>query len=126
MDLHALLQEAFLEDEARHATEAIDRAHAMLAQAANLAGFNFELSIPDGADDRWLEEQLVRALVYLCQSRGTPPPACAGVFVSLYVGERLYCILAAEVVAWASEQLHVSEDELADRYGTHETGAAPR
>jgi hypothetical protein len=70
---------------------------------------------------------VLRPLIYFCQSTGAAPPNCPGVFMSFFHGGRVYCVLGAEVIAWAAQQLAIEPQALIDRYGTGESEhAAPR
>ena len=120
IQLQSLLDEAFFQSEVESATRAIEQARARFSEASKLDGFSFEIIVPEVVDDAWLSGQLIGPLVYFCQSLGAPPPACPGIFVSLFSGSRLYCVIAAEVIAWAGRELGMSSDELIERYGTHE------
>lgn len=126
--LQPLYDEAFFHAEVQNATVAIEQARARFSEASRMDGFSFEVVVPEPelTDDAWLAGQLVAPLVYFCQSLGAPPPACPGIFVSLFAGRTLYCVIAAEVIAWASHEIGMSVEDLVERYGTHELGAEPR
>jgi hypothetical protein len=126
MNIDSLLQEAFFHDDALRATQLIDTARAQVAAAAHVDAFSMEVVVPDQPDETWLAEHVLRPLVYFCQSTGVPPPACAGVFVTFFRGEQLYCVLAAEVIAWSARQLGVDDKAILERYGTHEDEHSPR
>jgi len=114
LDLTPLLARAFFTAEAARANEA-------LAEAREQAdGRSWEIVIPPEPDLAWLEGTLVSKLVYFCEATRAPLPACAGVFVSFFAGDRLCCLEAAEVIAFACEALAVTADELVRRHGTGE------
>jgi hypothetical protein len=69
---------------------------------------------------------ILRPLVYFCESEGRAIPRCAGVFLSLFVADALYCISGEEVIGWAGRALGLDAGELRDRYGTHEIETALR
>jgi hypothetical protein len=114
LDLSPLLALAFLTADAARANAALDEARAVAG------GRSYEIVAPAEPDLAWFEGELVRKLVYFCEATRAPLPACAGVFVSLFVGDRLQAILAADVIAFACTTLGVSSDELVQRHGTGE------
>jgi hypothetical protein len=126
IDLAPLCAEAFFTCEPTNASEAIDEARGRFSDAAKMDGFSYEVSAPERPDREWLIEGLVRPLIYFCESSGAPLPACPGVFVSLFVGQRLFCIVAAEVIAWAGALLGEEVKDLGVLYGTHESDTALR
>lgn len=126
LDLQPLLDEAFFHAEVEDATRAIEQARERFSAAAHTDGFSFEVVVPPEPDDDWLAGRVVGPLVYFCESTGAPLPACPGVFVSFFRGRELACVLAAEVLAWARARLGLTDEELAERYGTHELETAPR
>jgi hypothetical protein len=109
--LHAL---AFFTAEAARANAALDEARGIAG------GRSYEVVAPPEPDLAWFERGLVSKLVYFCEATRAPLPACGGVFVSLFDGDRLFAILAADVIAFAGEVLGVDPDELVRRYGTGE------
>ncbi len=127
MNIDSLLKEAFFEGDAFSATPIIETARARVSAEANVDGFSFEVVVPDEADADWLRERVLRPLIYFGESAGMPPPACPGVFVTFFRGDRVYCVLGAEVIAWAAQQLGADEQALIREYGPGEReGAAPR
>lgn len=120
IDLKGLLRKAFFIEEVHNATEALERARDQFSEATKTAGQSFEVVAPPISDENWVREGLLQPLVYYCESEGMPIPRCAGVFVSLFVGDQLYCIGAAAVLKWAEQQLGTSAEELRSLYGTHE------
>jgi hypothetical protein len=126
IDLGPLLRLAFHTSDVTDATRAIEEARARFSEVAKLDGFSFEVVVPSAVDGDWVLDRVIRPLVYFCESRGAPPPACPGVFVSLFVGSRVHCVVGAEVLAWASRELGVSIPELHARYGLEERDTALR
>jgi hypothetical protein len=120
LDLSPLLARAFLTAEAARANEAIEEAR------GESRGRNWEVVVPAEPDADWLSETLLRRLVYFCESTRAPLPGCGNVFVSFFAGDRLCCVTAAEVIAFACETLAVSAEELVRRYGTGEVRHAVR
>jgi hypothetical protein len=98
-------------------------ANATIAAAREGRGaraFSFEVLVPDDAGEAWVREQLLPKLVYLCESRGAPLPACAGVFVSFFVGAELRCVDASVVIARACALLQTTPAALVQAHGTGE------
>jgi hypothetical protein len=114
LDLSPLFALAFLTADAASATAALDEARGIAG------GRSYEVVVPPRPDLGWLEGTLVSRLVYFCESTRAPLPACGGVFVSLFAGDRLHAVLAADVIAFACEALGASPDELVRRHGTGE------
>jgi hypothetical protein len=114
LDLTPLFDRAFFTAEALRATPALAEAR----EQSN--GKSWEIVVPADPDHAWLEETLLRKLVYFCETSRAPLPACKGVFVSFFAGDRLYCVEAAIVIAFACEALSVTSEELVRRYGTGE------
>jgi hypothetical protein len=120
VDIAALLEEAFFTTEVSNAFDALDHGHATFEKVYDRPGISFEVLLPPSPDDEWVRRRLVGALLYHCQSTGVPVPLCPGVFVSLFLGERLYCVSAYDVLAWAARELHETPDQWLALYGTHE------
>ena len=47
-------------------------------------------------------------------------------FVSLFHGDNVYFVAAADVISWAEQELQMSVRELDELYGTHEIDTALR
>jgi hypothetical protein len=114
LDLSPLFALAFFTADAARATAALDEARGISG------GRSYEVVVPPEPDLAWFEGALVSKLVYFCESTRAPLPACAGVFVSFFAGERLHAVLVADVIAFACASLGVSPDELVRRHGTGE------
>lgn len=120
LDLSPLLARAFLTADAA-------RANAALAEAREQSsGRSWEIVVPAAPDAAWLEDVLVRKLVYFCEATRAPLPGCGNVFVSLFTGDRLSCVPAADVIAFAVETLGLPVEELVRRFGTGEVRHALR
>jgi hypothetical protein len=127
MDIKSLLKESFHSDDAKLATLAIESARERIETVARTGAFSLEVVAPRVPDERWLRDRVLRPLIYFAQSAGLSPPSCTGVFVSFFHRSRVYCVLGAEVIAWAAIELGVSEIALIAQYGTGESEqAAPR
>jgi hypothetical protein len=123
LNLAPLLAKAFFRADARNANEAIPVARAMFAAVPEAKSFSYEVVAPERPDTAWLEKKLLPRLVYHCESTRSPLPACAGVFCSLFVGEELYFIAAADVVAFGGAAFGAGPEELVRRFGTGESVA---
>jgi hypothetical protein len=123
IDLDSLIKRAFFGERVRNATESVERARQRFLKRTGTDGISFEAVAPTAPDEAWVRERLAQPLIYFCESEGRPPPACAGAFVSLFVGDRLSCIAASDALDWAAQQLRTSVDKLQQQYGTgeHET-----
>jgi hypothetical protein len=115
MLLDNLLEKSFLTAPAVDANRAIDEARGQLA-----GGFSVDVIVPDEPDEMWAADQLVRPLVYLCESCGARLPRCGNVFVTFFMKDRIACVRASDVVTWARALLEVDDRELVLRYGPQE------
>lgn len=120
LDLTPLLDDAFLVADATRANDALAEARASFADAPAAKSFSYEVLVPERPDRRWLEARLLPRLVYHCESTRSPLPLCQGVFVSLFIGDRLHCVSAERVVAFACEVLGTTPEGLVARFGTGE------
>jgi hypothetical protein len=126
IDLSPLLDRAFFVEEVQNASEAIERALETYEQASHAGARTFEVVAPEEPNESWLVEELVRPLVYFCESEGSPVPKCGGVVVALFVDRRLYAIAAEQTLLWCSDLLQASAEQLRQEYGTHEIDSALR
>jgi hypothetical protein len=124
--LRELLQPAFRQVPAREANVAIARARREKAggdpddeQAPALRSYELVLSTWES----FAAEQLPK-LVYHLESVGAHLPACRGVIISAFLGDRLYFIEARELVDRACALLGVSAALLVERHGTGEQRTA--
>ena len=65
-------------------------------------------------------------LVYHLESIGAHLPACRGVIISAFRGDRLYFLDAKDFVARACSLLGVTAQQLVDLYGTGEERTPPQ
>jgi Ala-tRNA(Pro) deacylase len=126
IDLGPLLGLAFHSSDVLDATQGIEEARARFAAESKMDGFSYEVMVPTVPDADWVRDRLVRPLIYFCESRGAATPACPGVFVSLFTGRKLHCVLGSQVLAWASSELGVPTADLQTRYGLKEQDTALR
>jgi len=126
IDLNPVLEKAFFAEDVENASEALARAEQKFEQLTHIGARGFEIVVPAEPDQQWLREQLVRRLIYVCESEGVPAPECSGTVIELFVGPRLYAIPAKDVVRWASQVLNTPVEQLRAQYGTHEVETALR
>ena len=127
MNIEPLLSKAFFVSEGgRNATLALGQALDRYRELFKTEGEAFELTAPQNIDAAWVRERLVGSLVYFCESKGTPLPKCGNVFVALWVGDKLHCIRAADIIAWAVQTLGMTVEEMDKHFGTHEVETALR
>jgi len=124
--LRELLQDSFAESPAREANIAIARVRRERAggdpddqdgpalRAYELVLTGFEAFARD----------LLPKLVYHLESIGAHLPACKGVMIAAFVGDRLHFVDAQAFVSRASRMLGISADELVRRHGTGERRTA--
>lgn len=120
LDLTALYDDAFLVADATRANPALADARERFAAGPEGKSFSYEALVPDPPTRVWFEATLLRRLVYHCESTRSPLPRCQGIFVSFFAGERLYCVPAERVIAFACELLGQTPEALVERYGTGE------
>ncbi len=120
--LDELLQPAFREVPAREANAAIARARRERAggdpddeDAPALRSYEMVLTTFEA-----FATELLPKLVYHLESVGAHLPACRGVIISAFRGERLYFLEAKDLVARACSMLGVTAQQLVDLHGTGE------
>jgi hypothetical protein len=123
-----LLQDAFSEAPSPDANAAISRMRRERGggnpddeEAPAARSYEIILTAFDG-----FARDLLPKLVYHMESIGAHLPACRGVVISAFVGERLYFVEADKFLARACRILGVTADELVRRYGTGEQRTAVR
>lgn len=115
-----LLPKAFDSAPAMEANQAIARArdtHGVAGQPA----VSYEAVVPADATLGHLAEHLLPKLVYFLDCRGGSLTHTPGVFVSLFVSDRLYFFDAAVVVEAARTATQLSLDDLLARWGADAT-----
>jgi hypothetical protein len=120
LDLSPLFARAFLTADAAQANTALDEARSLTG------GRSWEALVPPEPDEAWLDGTLLHKLVYYCEATRAPLPECGDVFVSFFHGDRLSCVHATEVIAFARAALSVSTEDLVLRHGTGEVRHALR
>lgn len=78
---------------------------------------SYELVLPaEGATEHLVQRVLPR-LVYFLECRGSRLPHCAGVFCSIFAGDQLYFVRAADLVDELSRLSGLSPEEMVEKYG---------
>lgn len=114
-ELQPLLEKAWAQTPALHANEMISRMREE-AQPGSL-WTSYEWVYPQGVSLVAALEKTIPALVYFLDCHGAKLPQATGVFVSLFLGETLYFLRAADVVEFSTKVLGVSFTQLLKRYG---------
>lgn len=121
IDLAPLFDDAFVVADAHKANAVLADAREVFASRhPSGKAFSYEAIVPDPPTRAWLTDVLLKKLVYHCESTRSPLPECRGVFVSFFVDDRLHCVAADRVVAFACELLETTPEALVARYGTGE------
>ena len=120
--LQPLFDRAFLRAKAQEANQTIQRAREVEGEPAR----SFEMVVAPEAGLEWLQAKLLPRLVYHLESLGVRPPAYPGVFLSLFLGDELFCVHTRDAMAFAQEALHLTADEMYARWGTGELRHAIR
>ena len=117
-----LLAKAFRRVPAREANAAISEVRQGEAEEVR----NFELVAPADASLEWLEKQVLPKLVYHLESLGVRPPDYTGIFLSLFWGDELFFLRMRDLMSFAGEALHLTADQMYQRWGTGELRRAVR
>jgi hypothetical protein len=124
--LRELLQDAFAESPAQEANLAIARARRERAggnpddeESPKLRTYEIVLTGFEA-----FARDLLPKLVYHLESIGAHLPACPGVLIAAFAGDRLHFVDAKQFVARACQMLGVSSDELVRLHGTGERRTA--
>ncbi len=114
--LDGLLGRAFHQAPAREANEQIAGQRNARAEGA-LEALSYEIVLEPSATLVDAAERLLPKLVYFLDCRGLPLASARGVFVSLFVGDRLYFIDATDVVAQLAAAAGITLEELKRKHG---------
>jgi hypothetical protein len=124
--LRELLQDAFAESPAQEANLAIARARRERAggnpddeESPKLRTYEIVLTGFEA-----FARDLLPKLVYHLESIGAHLPACPGVLIAAFAGDRLHFVDAKQFVSRACQMLGVSSDELVRVHGTGERRTA--
>jgi hypothetical protein len=87
---------------------------------------SYELVVNPGASWEEFAAEALPRLIYHLESVGAQPPACKGVVVAAFVGDRLHFLRASDLLRFTAELTGVPADELFRRHGTGEKRTAVR
>jgi hypothetical protein len=87
---------------------------------------SYEMVIDPGAEWEGFAANALPRLVYHLESLGAHPPACKGIVIAVFVGDRLHFLRAGDLMAYAAEQMDIPVEELFRRHGTGESRTAQR
>jgi hypothetical protein len=121
--LQKLLDLAFRIEPAAGANVAIDDVRHSEAQGGQPVR-SYELVLAPDATFVAFAEKVLPRLVYHLESLKARPPAFNGTVVSIFVGERLLFVRAADFLPAAAGLLATTVDELYRRHGTGELRTA--
>jgi hypothetical protein len=119
--MHPSLQP--LQDRAFHRAAAPE-ANAAIARARELAGsdepHSYEVVV--GAQETLAElaQRVLPRLVYHLESRGARAPEFAEIFFSLFAGDALLFVHARDAMPLLADAVHLSQEQLVERFGTGE------
>jgi hypothetical protein len=114
-----LLGPAYLRVPAREANEAIGRERLRNGEGSPLRSYELVLTTFEA-----FARDLLPKLVYHLESIGAHLPACRGVLVAAFLGEELFFLEAAALIASASEMLQLTPQALVALHGTGERRTA--
>ncbi len=123
--LRELVTLAFQTSPASQANAAITAAREAEAQGGEPVR-SYELVVPADASSAWLLGTAVPKLVYHLESLRARPPAFEGLILSLFVGENIHFVRAADFLPAAARLTGLTLDELYARFGTGELRTAVR
>lgn len=113
--LDALRALAFREEPAREANQAIDSVRGGFE--AGERAFSYEILSTGKESFGALAQAVVPKLVYFAETTGRRLPDCAGLFLSVFVGERIFFVSARAFLDRAARLFESTVAELAQRYG---------
>lgn len=114
---------SFREEPAMTASRAIGTVREELSGEAR-APFSYEILYRDEPSIEAFVERVVPKLVYFAECTNRRLPACKGLFLSIFAGDRLFFVHAGDFLKRAAELKHVAVGELARRYGPAEERSA--
>jgi hypothetical protein len=120
----ALLKRAFARVKAADANLAI--ADMRLEEGSeDRPALSYEAVIPPSKPAEYLTGSLMPRLVYFLDSGGFKLPRCAGVFISLFYGDDLFFIRAADAVDELSRITGMSPAQMVQRFGSQSPNPQP-
>jgi len=78
---------------------------------------SWEMVLPAQGATQHLVSNVLPRLVYFLECRGSRLPHCAGVFCSIFAGEELYFVRAADLVDELSRLSGLSPEQMVEKYG---------
>jgi hypothetical protein len=111
----AVLARSFHRVRAQEANEAMARMR--VEHGVDGPATSYELILPPQGGAQHLVDRVLPRLVYFLECRGSRLPHCAGVFVSIFAGEELYFVHAADLVEELSRLSGLSLEEMVQKYG---------
>jgi hypothetical protein len=122
--LQALLDRAFARVKAADANPAI--ADMRLEEGSDdRPALSYEAVLPASKPMEYLTDSLMPRLIYFLDSSGCKLPRCAGVFISLFHGDDLFFIRAADAVAELSRITGISPTQMVQRFGSQSGNPLP-
>ena len=112
--LEGLLQRAIHRVKAAEATPAI--AQMRLQEASERPARSYEVVLPSSQPVDYLINTLMPRLVYFLESAGFRLPSCKGVFLSVFHGEDLFFIRAADAIDELSRISGLSPAQMVERF----------
>ncbi len=119
--LDALLGRAFRRASAAEANAAISQIRAEEGTEGRPA-LSYEVVLPASNPVAYLTESVLPRLVYFLDCAGFKLPDCPGTFISLFRGEDLFFIRAADAIDELSRLSGLSMAQLAERFGSTRGG----
>jgi hypothetical protein len=114
--IESLLDRAFARVKAADANRAI--ADMRLQEASgDRPALSYEAVLPASDPTEYLTGSLMPRLVYFLDSSGFKLPRCAGAFISLFHGDDLFFIRAADAVDELSRITGLSPAQMVQRFG---------
>jgi len=111
----ALLARSFHRARATDANE--EMARMRVQEGGGSLAVSYELVLPAEGAAEHLTTRVLPRLIYFLECRGSRPPHCAGVFASIFAGDELYFVRAADLVEELSRLSGLSLEELVEKYG---------
>jgi len=113
--LEGLLRRAIHRVKAVEATPAV--AQMRLQEASERPARSYEVVLPASRSADYLIGTLMPRLVYFLESAGFKLPSCKGVFLSVFHGEDLFFIRAADAIDELSRISALSPAQMVERFG---------
>jgi len=115
--LEALLARSFLCARAADANAEIDAVRSRGREELGAELLSYEILVPALEPMRHLVEAVLPKLVYFLDCRGAKLPHAPGVFASLFVGDELYCMHAADLIDELAKGSGLSTAQMVERWG---------